>query len=430
MKIHFKVTLLLMLTLPVIAFSQAGYQAYFGNLHCHTGLSDGAGTPSDAFAYAKNTAGLDFLAVTDHLEQIDPLEWYNLINTCNSTTIDGTFIALYGWEWGSPLHGHCNAFNTESLIFDIGWFYTDWDGYRNWIINNPPAFSEFNHPGDPTYATTWNNFQYYDAASDSAFALMEFQNPQQATDWYEESLKKGWHLCPVWNQDNHSADWGTKDNGRAGIWATSLTKPALYEALKRRRTFATMDKNASTWLDISGKAMGSSVQRFYYAPVHIIFSDPDNETWSTIELVNQNGVVQSFSSTTANLDTVITYSPVDDEWIFVRAIQSDGDYLWSAPVHFEGSITAIESYKTDIFSFYPSPAKISITVDFSMASGGDINLSIFDIAGKKIKNHASGKYPIGKNSINFSIEDLPSGVYLLKYSDSDNSFTRKLIISK
>jgi predicted metal-dependent phosphoesterase TrpH len=39
---------------------------YFGNLHSHTSYSDGSGTPSEAYKYARDTAKLDFLAITEH----------------------------------------------------------------------------------------------------------------------------------------------------------------------------------------------------------------------------------------------------------------------------------------------------------------------------------------------------------------------------
>lgn len=41
-------------------------KVYFGILHSHTSYSDGSGTPSDAFNYARNTGKLDFMAITEH----------------------------------------------------------------------------------------------------------------------------------------------------------------------------------------------------------------------------------------------------------------------------------------------------------------------------------------------------------------------------
>ena len=48
-----------------------GYQLYFGQLHSHTNISDGAGTVEEAFTHASNVDNLDFLAVTDHSNSFD-----------------------------------------------------------------------------------------------------------------------------------------------------------------------------------------------------------------------------------------------------------------------------------------------------------------------------------------------------------------------
>ncbi len=39
---------------------------FFGSLHSHTSLSDGQDTPAEAYAHARDVAGLDFLAITEH----------------------------------------------------------------------------------------------------------------------------------------------------------------------------------------------------------------------------------------------------------------------------------------------------------------------------------------------------------------------------
>lgn len=43
---------------------------YFGDTHSHTSYSDGTGTPADAF-YARDTAHIDFLAITDHSNSLN-----------------------------------------------------------------------------------------------------------------------------------------------------------------------------------------------------------------------------------------------------------------------------------------------------------------------------------------------------------------------
>jgi len=44
----------------------AADKVFFGNLHSHTSYSDGSGTPSEAYAHARDVAKLDFMAITEH----------------------------------------------------------------------------------------------------------------------------------------------------------------------------------------------------------------------------------------------------------------------------------------------------------------------------------------------------------------------------
>jgi hypothetical protein len=46
--------------------SIGGYNVYYGMLHSHTSISDGSGTPSEAYEYARFTAELDFFGIADH----------------------------------------------------------------------------------------------------------------------------------------------------------------------------------------------------------------------------------------------------------------------------------------------------------------------------------------------------------------------------
>lgn len=397
--------------------SQNGFQVYYGNLHSHTGDSDGEGSPADAFLYARDSAGLDFLAVTDHVEQVDIFEWWALTSAANSATINGVFVALAGYEWGSPLYGHCCQYNTSELLLEIGWFYTDWDGFRQWVMDHSSSFAQFNHPADEVYFTNWDDFEYQDAQSDSVFPLIEFQNIQQATDWYEYALIKGWHVSPVWNQDNHSADWGNKNTGRAGVWAASLTKSELYDAIRKRRTFATTDKNAAIWLDVCGVSMGRNVQRTSNSPIHIVLSDPNPEQWINIELVTQQGVVQSFISSSSHTDTTIFYTPSADNWMFIRATQNDSDMLWSAPVFFTGTLTMEKEISMPgLIDFHLSEnnGELIIATNGNYPSSSQCPMAeLYTLSGQLIARNFIDGFPAS-----IPISGLPKGMYLVRITDT------------
>lgn len=393
--------------------AQSPYQVFFGNLHSHTGNSDGANDPEYAFDYGRDSANLDFLAVTDHLEQIDILEWYYVQGDADDVTSNGSYVGIAAWEWGSPLHGHVNVFNTSSIITDAVnlWYTTDLPAFYNWVLTHAPALAQFNHPGEESYFTNWNDFEYIDTVLDNAIPLLEVQNVQQATDYYEYALNKGWHLSPVWNQDNHSADWGTKNNGRAGIWASSLSRTDLFDAIKMGRTFATMDKNAYVWLDINGSPMGRTVQRDVNMPLHIKLNDAGNEAWQQIELVSNLGVVMSFSAT-GNLDTIIPITLLADNYLFLRGVQADNDYIWSAPLYFNGVITGV-SENTNMSSFvYPNPSKGKVNI--SPASTSPYLVEVFDAQGRLLLTT--------QNAQSLNLDNNKGGLYFIRIKH-DNKVT-------
>ncbi|MDX1523883.1 MAG: Ig-like domain-containing protein, partial [Anaerolineae bacterium] len=59
------------------AAAEGAMYTYFGDLHAHSGYSDGQGTPADAFAGAR-ARGLDFFSITEHGFLLTDAEWQNL----------------------------------------------------------------------------------------------------------------------------------------------------------------------------------------------------------------------------------------------------------------------------------------------------------------------------------------------------------------
>ena len=90
-----------------------GKAFYFGNLHSHTAYSDGEGTPDEAFLWARDIAQYDFYAITDHAELLSAAEWDDISIQADYYTLDGTFLAIRGFEW-THLNGHICVYNTDS----------------------------------------------------------------------------------------------------------------------------------------------------------------------------------------------------------------------------------------------------------------------------------------------------------------------------
>jgi len=289
-------------------------KVYFGNLHAHTSMSDGKLTPAEAFAYARDVAKLDFMAVTDHEEQIDPYydpsdpkKWPREKEQTEASNQDGTFVAILGYEWGSPPYNHLNFFNVGDHFFSIDPYLPHvplvklWNEVGLYASKTPPgAIMQFNHPDwNPDNAQfNWNQFEYNAKAAQSA-AFLEIKDPGQEKS-YQLALDKGWHVSAIYNQDNHQADWGTENDCRAALWMNGLTRVDLYEAMRARRCYSTCNKNTVVDFKGNGVWMGSSVTtKAIKLEWKISDADP-TDTIDKVEVITNAGVVLKTDEPKAN----------------------------------------------------------------------------------------------------------------------------------
>jgi len=106
---------------PVIVNNYTSYdeRIYWGDIHGHSEVSDGSGTPEHHFYYARNVACLDFNALTDHGELVglhvgglDHLE-----KAANDAYEPGAFVTFPGIEWTNTQTGHYTCiFSGDKLI--------------------------------------------------------------------------------------------------------------------------------------------------------------------------------------------------------------------------------------------------------------------------------------------------------------------------
>jgi hypothetical protein len=317
---------------------QGTFQPYFANLHAHTANSDGEKTPQEAFQYARDVGRLDILVVTDHLEQLYlPTNRYG---ACNAAAVAETkaslFVAACGFEYGTgftPLFsstGHNNVFDSPSLLPAVQLNFRDF--YQS-LVTCPTCIGQFNHPGEGP-DQNWSQFEYH-ADADDRLQLFEF-NAGAAWDLFFKALDAGWHVSPTYNQDNHGADWGTKNSNRSGLYMAQLDQPSLYSAMRQRRTFATSDKNAVIKVladDICW--MGSVLTGATSMPIAVEAKDPDaTDTFGALRLLGKGGKeLARFECQGANpCSAVFSVQTSQSPYFVARVDQTDGDMLVAAPV--------------------------------------------------------------------------------------------------
>ena len=317
------------------------FAPFLGNLHAHTSYSDGQLEPKDAFAHARDVAGLDIMVVTDHLEQlywVPPVgRWQQCKSQADDNNQPGSFLADCGFEYGSGFNSSVQSTGHNNVFFPDGLFpmvQTDFHDFFQTLQGCGSCLAQFNHPGsDPTQ--TWNDFAY-DPAVDAKLNLFEFNGGADTWSLLFTALDAGWHVSPDFNQDNHSADWGTANDDRSGFYMSELTRPSLRDAMASRRSFASEDKNATVRLMADGICwMGSILQGYSSLTLEVTAQDPDTaDGFSTIELwgPHQSLLGSVDCAGTQSCTATFPVTAPASTYFVARALQADGNALVTAPI--------------------------------------------------------------------------------------------------
>jgi hypothetical protein len=319
------------------------------------------GPPSEHFALAK-AAGYDFYVVTDHSQEaafqpVSPTNaaWVATGREAAAAT-DSHFVALRGFEHsennGPGGKGHINVINSAEYLnalspgVDIPYLY-------KWLKTvapngDGPVVASFNHPG----AHQYNDWAYRDPQITDIITMLEVINSDRATHYqgFINALDKGWKVSPISGADNHALPnmAKTRSKARTFVLATNLTKVAILDAMKHRRTYASLDGNIQCRYTVNGQIMGSTLDSPTNFNFDISISDPDTnqpgDKITKIDIVKDGGtVVQTFHPTPAYF---VQWNPIvhdaTNRYFFVRVWNASGGdtaeadpakpVAWLAPV--------------------------------------------------------------------------------------------------
>lgn len=317
------------------------------------------GPPAVHFAAAK-AAGYDFYAVTDHSQEagFQPpspanVEWMDTKQQAAAAT-DNRFVALAGFEYsendGPGGTGHINVFNSAGMLnalapgIDLPYFY-------KWLETAQangagPVVASFNHPAPDQY----NNWDYRDPRVTDIVTMLEVINSNNKIHYpaFINALDHGWKVSPICGNDNHGLAGITRQSSRTFVLATGKTKVAILDAMKNRRTYASLDKNIQCRYSVNGAIMGSTLNRPAQFRFDIAISDPDTaspkDRITKIDIVKDGGaVVQAYTPEPAYS---VHWAPTIDDavarYFFVRVWTAGGGdaagadpanpVAWLAPV--------------------------------------------------------------------------------------------------
>ncbi|MBD3168907.1 MAG: T9SS type A sorting domain-containing protein [candidate division Zixibacteria bacterium] len=161
------------------------------------------------------------------------------------------------------------------------------------------------------------------------------------------------------------------------------------------------------------------------------------ETWTTNERVTTVSSDPSQGLILAGLIGEYSGVSLKDGWAnFVWTDWRDGDqntYAARIQTYDPTSVREDEEIlptQPILISNYPNPFNASTAINFNVPVESEIEISAFDVSGRKVAEIVSGEYQPGSHSVNWDAEELASGVYFVRLQTDDASSTRKVALIK
>lgn len=288
------------------------YQLYWGDLHNHNAVGYAKGSLARSIEIAKEH--LDFFAFTGHgrwhdmpeMPRNQHMHWVNgfkahtehwpktrrMIASAN----DEEFVAFLGYEWHSSSFGdHCVIFpddheelflpdNVDDLLdfaenagalaiphhlaYKQGWRGANWSHFRPSVTPVVEIFSE----------------QGCTLSDRSPYPMLLHSNGGRVTSQtVRHQLQTGKRIGFVASTDDHFGYPGAYGEGVAGVWAESLTRESIFEALRARRTVAATGDRVSLAFFVNGNPIGSEIPATRERRFQIDVNAPDSI--ESVELV-------------------------------------------------------------------------------------------------------------------------------------------------
>ena len=336
-----------------------GHVLLWGDLHGHSNLSDGTGTPEDYYAFARAVAALDVAALTDHdahgLWALDerPELWDRIRAAARRAYEPGRFVTFAGYEWTSWTFGHRHVLfgrDDDAPLFSMRAPATSTPEGLWAALAGHDAITIPHHPAGGPVPIDWD---HHDPRFEPVVEITSIHGCSEAYGvarmiyhpvrgaFVRDALARGYRLGLIGSGDTHNGHPGLGDpaaptSGLAGILATGTTREAVLEAIRKRHVFATSGARIPIVFSVEGALMGEEITIATGKPAAY-----EGRVWATDRLekveVIRNGEVIAVAHPTATevRITGVDPAPPPSGYYYLRATQFDEQQAWSSPVFFE-----------------------------------------------------------------------------------------------
>lgn len=345
---------------------------FWGEIHGHSELSDGNGTPDEHYIYARDVALLDFAGLCDHDKELvpHPERWNLASEKVKEYSQAGKFIAILGYEGCIGDHQRAKFFG------DVNVYYLNakedmleplprpvtpsvTKGKEVLLVPHTPLYG-----GETQMGTHW---KYLTSLSPQIMPLVEIFSTHGNSEYYNcprhllwqlkghsvlDALKKGFRLGFIGSSDYHEILSGsllriqetprTINNahmqagcGLAAVRSEKLSRSGIFRAMQARQTYATSGIRAYVDFSINGHEMGSE---FSIASVNVSrrmkIAVAAPEQIAKLEIIRNGKVIADLANGKWFVQTTFTdkHKIPSGTFYYLRGTTERGDFAWSSPI--------------------------------------------------------------------------------------------------
>lgn len=333
---------------PIRVFDKAPeFRLYFGDMHGHTRVSDGCGTPDEYYLFGRDEANLDCCALTDHWHN----DWELMKRMAKKYYAPGRFVTFLAEESGTNqdhinlYHKTCDAPPMSKNPKKIEQFYkiveNDYLSKGLDVIGGPHHFA-FDRGQEIYPWQSWDDSFMRFAEIFSNHGTGEYagnDKPLHTTNsnkTMQAGLALGKRFGVIGSSDTHISRPGRSNYlmyaGSLGAFlAKDLTRESIWDAWWNYRVYAASFDRIYVDFKINGQIMGTQVNvaESCLIEYEIIGADEDIE----VILLKDNHACRTDKSANGIVKVSFEDSALNkDHFYYLRAVQRNGHKAWSTPI--------------------------------------------------------------------------------------------------